>query len=152
MLAWFIFLSAMLLGIGFFTNLETAPRQQWESFLSDQQNSESFSVLVQSPGVPANWSADNPPFVVGISDAPFVLSSQKLESFSDWFDADENALKQAMGFNRSQSIRLKISQLGGEELFSAGNTAPVSAVIARYQSFALLSGESCLVQLEVWNA
>lgn len=142
----------MLLGIAFFTRLETDPRGQWDSFLESQHANESFTVLVQSGGVPANWTANNPPFVVGLSDSPYVLSEKKLIAFTDWYIQDENAVKQAMGFTRDQSIRLRVLDLGGAELFSAGSPASVFASMSRYQSFGLLSGKTCVIQLEVWNS
>ena len=148
LLALFIFLSALVLGLSFFNRFEASPQERLDFFAESSHAQQYLDALVRLPGNPSNWSNERLPNTIGLANSPYVLDEQKLNALSNWWQLDSNAVRSKMGI--TQSFSLQVLSLSDQELFKIGD--PVlnsSSSLSRYESFSLLDGNVVQVLLEV---
>lgn len=148
LLALFIFLSALVLGLSFFNRFEAGPQQRLDVFIESSHNQYFLDALVRLPGNPSHWSAEQYPNSIGLSKSPYVLDPQKLAALSAWWLSDSNAVRLKTGITKSFSLH--VNTTGGAEIFRIGDTfTEGGSTLSRYESLAVLDGDIVHVFLEV---
>jgi len=112
------------------------------------------SALVVSSGQPSNWEklpSINDINSVGLAEERNVLSSEKLQRFSDLNSSNYSDLKQLLGLGKFDfffSVELLQSS---QQLYSAGMLPDSNATVVSASRLALLGSDEILVKLEVFD-
>lgn len=148
LLALFIFLSALILGLSFFNRFEAEPVNKLENFLTERYNQNQMESLSWSKGFPQDWSSTNPPTVIGLASSPFILDEEKLTELSAWWQLDQNQARSVLGWTKP--TRIIIHSLDDETLFAIGDSFSInSSTLSRYSTMAVLNHEVVFFTIEV---